>query len=301
MGVNQRSGAAEVPKRKAYMNSENATNGGNRALAGTRVLVLGDDTRMDDAVAALRHEGADVVVAKPVAVADTCATALPDAAIVEVTEPIRREALEALEWLRRQAVVPVLAVTEHSDVDARLRALRVGADDAVAPVAPREVVARCALLLFLRTRNAPAVRSLGDLVIDAAGRRVKRRGKVVNLTQRELQVLRTLTEAPGRVVSKEELLHRVWGDQQRSLNAVEAQISALRRKLHEIGPPIIHTAHGEGYVFRPTVGVDQKERSMMISERERLVREREEAVARRAKLLRQMEEQVRRSMAATNR
>lgn len=275
------------------MTSEDGT--GTRALAGSRIVVLGDETRMQEHTDALRREGAEVVAAKPVAVADTCATAWPDAALVEIAAPMRREALESLEWLRREAAVPTLAVTDAADVDARMHALRLGADDAVAPVAPRELVARCALLAYRRTRRAPAVRSLGDVVIDESARRVTRRGKVVNLTQRELQVLRTLTEAPGRVVSKEELLHRVWGDQQRSVNAVEAQISALRRKLHAVGPPVIHTAHGEGYAFRPTVSLDDKERSMMITERERRLREREDAVARRAKLLRQMEAQLRRS------
>jgi two-component system OmpR family response regulator len=189
-----------------------------------------------------------------------------------------------------------VAITEPSDVDARLHALRLGADEAVAPVAPRELVARVALLVHSHARNMPSVRALGDLVIDEAGRRVKRRGKVVSLTQREVQVLQVLTRTPGKVLSKDELLRLVWGDQHRSLNAVEAQISALRRKLHEIGPPVIHTAHGEGYVFRPSLAVDTRQRATMIGERERLVREREEAVTRRTKLLRQMEEQVRRSI-----
>jgi len=185
-------------------------------------------------------------------------------------------------------------ITDPADVDARVRAITLRAEDAVAPADPREVVARVAVLARRSRMRMPERRPLGDLTVDHDGRRVTRRGGSAALTQRELQVLEVLIARAGRVVSKDELLDEVWAGKPRSLNAVEAQISALRRKLHELGPAIIHTAHGEGYVFRPAVEAEPRQRSHLILERERIVREREEAVARRAKLLRQLEEQFQR-------
>src|SRR4051812_27488526 len=110
-----------------------------RALVSVHVLVLGEQVRLKNALDALYAEGATLTVAKPIVVSDVCADAWPDVALVDVTADTRREALEALGWLRRQANIPALVVTELADVDARLRALRIGADDCVSPAAPREV------------------------------------------------------------------------------------------------------------------------------------------------------------------
>jgi DNA-binding response OmpR family regulator len=257
------------------------------------VLVVGALERVHLIVDALRAHACEVEVLENVKrVADECEQHWPEVVVLDIANTRRAEALDALDWLRRAAMLPTIVVTQPDDVDARLRALSLRADDAVAPADPREIVARIALLVRRSRTRQSNVRPLGDLVIERAGRRVTRRGRDAALTQRELEVLEVLVERPGRVVSKEELLDRVWNERRRSTNAVEAQISGLRRKLHELGPPIIHTAHGEGYVFRPAVVVDLSRRSHMISERERLVREREEAVAMRARLLRQMEQQM---------
>jgi DNA-binding response OmpR family regulator len=280
----------------AETNTRQTTNG--QPAGPVRVLVVGDPEALRGIVVAL-HEHSCVVDSTddPKMVSDRCDEHWPDVVVLDVTKSNRDAALDSLDWLRRSANVAVVAMTERGDVDARLRALTLRAEDTVAPTDPREIVGRVAVLVrrsrFRRTEMQP----LGDLLIDRNGRRVSRRGNAVVLTHRELQVLEILVERPGRVVSKEELLARVWDGKQRSLNAVEAQISALRRKLHEIGPPVIHTSHGEGYVFRPAVATETGQRSHLIAERERIVREREEAVARRTKLLRQMEEQFARRSA----
>jgi DNA-binding response OmpR family regulator len=257
-----------------------------------KVVVVGNADRTRAIVAALQEHSCMVsLVDDPKLVSDRCDDEWPDVVVIEVTAAARADALDALDWLRRSANIPVIVMTEPRDVEARLRALTLRADDTVAPTDPREIIARVAALVRRNRLRRADAQPLGDLMIDRDGRRVSRRGTSTSLTQRELQVLEVLVERPGRVVSKEELLDRVWGGKRRSVNAVEAQISALRRKLHEIGPPVIHTAHGEGYVFRPSVVVEARQRTYMMAERERLVREREEAVARRTKLLRQLEEQ----------
>jgi DNA-binding response OmpR family regulator len=263
-------------------------------IAGSvRVIVVGATDAMHDIVKTLREHACTVdAVDDPKLVSDCCDAHWPDCVVIDVTAAKRAAALDALDWVRQYANLPVVAMTEPSDVEARLMAVRLRAEDAVSPTDPREVVGRVAALVRRSRLRRPEARPLGDLVVDHEGRRVSRRGSTATLTQRELQVLEVLVERPGRVVGKDELLDRVWGGTRRSVNAVEAQISALRRKLHDLGPPVIHTAHGEGYVFRPSVMVEARPRAHMILERERLVREREEAVVRRTKLLRQLEEQV---------
>lgn len=265
------------------------------AAAPVRVLVVGAPERMNIAVDALGEQGCDVTTCEnPKRVSDACDDAWPDAVVLDVTVASRDAALEALDWLRRSAQLGVVVVTEPHDADARVHAVRLRADDAVAPVDSGELVARVAAIVRRSQTRTAATGGIGDMSIDRANRTVSRRGTPISLTQRELQVLEVLIEQPGRVVSKDTLLDRVWGQSRRSANAVEVQISALRRKLHDAGPPVIHTSHGEGYVFRPVVTTVDAKRSYMIAERERLVREREEAVARRTKLLRQMEEQLQR-------
>jgi len=262
---------------------------------GVIVLAVGAPDRIDGAVRALREHACEVRIEDDAKlVSDRCDESWPDVVVLDVARETRLAALEALDWLRRSAMLPVLALTEPDDVEARLRSIALQCDDAMSPVDPREVVARVAVLVRRRRARGSMTDPLGDLSIDSDGRRAMRRGRWTALTHRELQVLLALTERPGRVVSKEALLDRVWAGRQRSVNAVEAQISALRRKLHELGPPVIHTAHGEGYVFRPSIA-EQRDHSHLLAERERLVREREEAVARRTRLLRETEEQYRRS------
>ena len=70
-------------------------------------------------------------------------------------------------------------------------------------------------------------------------------------TPREVGLLLALIEQSEHPVTKRELLVAVWGEEVRSQNVVEANVSSLRRKLHALGPPVIHTLHGAGYVFRP--------------------------------------------------
>src|SRR5262249_49852041 len=99
--------------------------------------------------------------------------------------------------------------------------------------------------------GAYGVRALGDVVVDRAGQCISRGGTTIGLTSRELAVLQSLMQRVGAVVSKETLLDEVWADEARptTLNAVEAHVSALRRKLEELDAPILRTVHGRGYVL----------------------------------------------------
>ena len=136
---------------------------------------------------------------------------------------------------------------------------------------------------------------LGDMTIDWGSRTAIRDGRTIEFTGREVDVLRVLVENIGRPVAKTTLLARVWDGADRSENAVEAQVSALRRKFDDAGAPnVIQTVFGTGYMFTPVPrrrGDDDAARRQL-AERERALREREEAVARRTRLLRRMEQEL---------
>jgi len=204
-----------------------------------------------------------------------------DCAIVDLTA--RGTPCDALEWICTRTAVPVLVVTRLEDVASRLDTLRLGcADHVVAPYDVVEVIARVENLLARRRRARRRVLDMGNVTIDEPRREVVYAGQRVGLTGREMTVLATLMRQTDRVVSKVELLELLWPGEQRRVNAIEAHVSALRRKLDRIGAPIIHTVHGVGYVVRP---LTPRSREEMLLERDRLLRERDEALARRDALL----------------
>jgi two-component system, OmpR family, response regulator len=222
---------------------------------------------------------------QPEAIAAAVVGGRPDVAIVDLRGGDSL-ADRMLTWLSRNASCASLVITDADGVDARLRALHLGASDhLVAPFDEREAVARVQVLIG-RKRSAHRTRiEAGDLTIDAAQRCVIRGGETVPLTPREVDLLVALVENRDHPLSKRDLLDTVWRDEVRSENVVEANISSLRRKLHALGPPVIHTVHRTGYVFRPASPTPATTRAALVAERDRLLRERNEVVARRDQLL----------------
>ena len=220
------------------------------------------------------------------AVAHAVVAGRPDLVVVDMRDD-DGVAERILIWICRDGGCNALAITDHSDVDARLNALRHGATDhLVAPFETREALMRVEVLLERqRAARAPRV-AAGDLAIDAVQRCASRGGETVQLTPREIEVLMLLVENSEIPVSKKAILNCVWKDEERSENVVEANVSSLRRKLHALGPPVIHTVHRSGYVFRPVAPTPLGARDAVLLERDRLVQERDEAVARRDELLR---------------
>ncbi len=132
-----------------------------------------------------------------------------------------------------------------------MRALRLGAfDHLVAPFDIGEGAMQIELLVERRRAAHHAELVAGDLTVSPAVRTVTRNGQVVALTPRELDLLLVLIRSRGIAVPKQDLLETVWNGDNRTLNVVEANVSSLRRKLHGLGPPVIHTVHRSGYVFR---------------------------------------------------
>lgn len=165
-----------------------------------------------------------------------------------------RSGLELLDdWRRRGEKVPVLVLTALDAVEDRVRGLAVGADDyLVKPFAIEELVARLEALVR-RSHGAGDSRiRIGDFEIDLASRTVKRNGAEIVLTAREFSLLECLARHPGRVMSREEIEARLYGESESPVsNAVDSAVYSLRRKLSAgDSPPIIHTRRGIGYVMQ---------------------------------------------------
>lgn len=162
--------------------------------------------------------------------------------------------MEVLRKLRGFSSMPVIMLTARDSVVDKVVGLDHGADDYMTkPFAIEELLARIrALLRRPGAASAAETLSLGELVMDAASRSATMRGDMLDLTKKEFDLLKTLLENSGRVLSRDALLREVWGyDFEGETNAVDVYIRYLRAKLDEVyGVKYIHTVRGVGYVLR---------------------------------------------------
>lgn len=223
-----------------------------------RVLVVDDESALADLLSmALRYEGWEVRTAGDGAEAIRVTRELrPDAVVLDIMLP-DMDGLAVLGRLRRELPdVPVLFLTARDAVEDRIAGLTAGGDDYVTkPFSLEEVVAR--LRGLLRRSGAAAARSesmlaVGDLVLDEDSHEVSRGGQEIHLTATEFELLRYLMRNPRRVLSKAQILDRVWSyDFGGQANVVELYISYLRRKIDAGRSPMIHTRRGAGYLIKP--------------------------------------------------
>jgi two-component system OmpR family response regulator/two-component system copper resistance phosphate regulon response regulator CusR len=158
---------------------------------------------------------------------------------------------EVLRHLRTAKIdTRVLILTARSDVRDRVAGLRLGADDYLAkPFAMQELVARVRALGRRFPGEAPVKLQISDLVLNLIERKLCRGPRQIDLSARELMLLRVLMREPGRIFSRTELCERVWERQHEyGLKLVEAFISRLRKKINS--PPLIHTVRHLGYTIR---------------------------------------------------
>lgn len=167
----------------------------------------------------------------------------------------RIDGLEVCRRIRMASRVPILMLTARAEEADKLLGFEVGADDYLTkPFSPRELVARVrALLRRTQTEGStdPVLRR-GDLLIDPGRRLVERAGEAVVLTSLEFDLLRFLAQRPGFVYTREQLLHRVWGDDRIvDDRSIDSLVSRLRRKLEADAsrPRYIQTVWGAGYRF----------------------------------------------------
>jgi two-component system OmpR family response regulator len=229
------------------------------AVNGVRVLVVDDEPTLAELVTmALRYEGWEVRSAGNGITAVRLARDFrPDVVVLDVMLP-DLSGLDVLRRLREHTPnLPVLFLTAKDAVEDRIAGLTAGGDDYVTkPFSLEEVVLRLRALLR-RTQVAEAVSgstlTVGDLTLDEDSREVYRDGTPVDLTATEFELLRYLMRNARKVLSKAQILDRVWHyDFGGQANIVELYISYLRKKIDAGREPMIHTLRGAGYVLKPT-------------------------------------------------
>ena len=225
---------------------------------GTRVLVVDDEPSITELVAlALRYEGFTVEkAATGRAALAAVATFKPALIILDVMLPD----LSGLSVFQRLSAegrkVPVIFLTARDATEDKVHGLTIGGDDYVTkPFSLEEVLAR--LRGLLRRANLTRAQTegslvVGDLTMDEDAREVRRDGDLIDLTATEFELLRFLMRNPRRVLSKAQILDRVWNyDFGGQAHVVELYISYLRKKIDAGRVPLIHTVRGVGYVLKP--------------------------------------------------
>jgi two-component system OmpR family response regulator len=224
-----------------------------------RALVVDDEPSISELVSmALRYEKFDVrIAASGQAAVSQAKDFHPDIIVLDIMLPD----FDGLEVMRRiradNADVPVLFLTAKDSVVDRVVGLTAGGDDYVTkPFSVEELVARIRgivrrSLMASEVREDPEI-SVGDLVLNEETYEVFRGATRVDLTATEFELLRYLMRNPKRVLSKSQILDRVWSyDFGGRSSIVEIYISYLRKKIDTLGPSMIHTVRGVGYVLRP--------------------------------------------------
>jgi two-component system OmpR family response regulator len=223
-----------------------------------RLLVVDDEATVRELLAAtLRFAGFRVTSAATAAEAVAAASGgpaatrePPDLVLLDVMLP-DMDGFEVFRRLR-ETRVPVLFLTARDGQADKVTGLSLGADDYVTkPFDLEELIARIRAVLRRTAGHLTGVLSVGTLALDPDGHQVLRAGRPVRVTATEFRLLRYLMENAGHVVTKAEILDRVWRyDFAGDASIVDTYISYLRRKVDTEEPKLIQTVHGVGYVMR---------------------------------------------------
>jgi two-component system OmpR family response regulator len=222
-----------------------------------KALVVDDEESLADLVAmALRYEGWQVKTAHNVADAVAAHKEFsPDIAVLDIMLP-DGDGLGLLKKLReKDPTLPVLFLTAKDAIEDRVQGLTIGGDDYVTkPFSLEELVARLRSVLRRSGRGTSAEQSIlqvGDLTLNEDSYEVFRGDTPIELTSTEFELLRYLMSNPRRVLSKTHILDRVWDyDFGGKQSIVEIYISYLRKKIDTLGPALIHTVRGVGYMIK---------------------------------------------------
>ena len=242
---------------------------------GRKILVVDDEAVLVETIAYnLEQAGYQVMTAADGNSAlETARREEPDLIILDIMLP-EMDGLEVCRQLRRENVTaqtPIMMLTAKGDEIDKVVGLEVGADDYVTkPFGRRELLARVRALLRRADYIPPAEErgdqeavvetprpgrelAIGPLRVDLAGRRVNCRGKELELQPKQFDLLVYLMRNRGTVLTRDQLLHNVWGyDYVGDTRTVDVHVRWLREKLEEdpANPKLIQTVRGVGYCFR---------------------------------------------------
>lgn len=216
-----------------------------------RVLLVDDDRKLLPLLErGFRFEGFEVLAATTGEQGLALARAQsPDVVVLDIGMP-GLDGLEVCRRLRVHGDAPVIMLTARDDVADKVNALGLGADDYVTkPFAFDELIARVRAVIRRRAPSQADRLVFSDLACDVLGREVVREGRSVQLTAREFDLLVYFLRHPRRVLTREALLHSVWGAGfSGDMKVVDVYVGYLRHKMGD--PRVIHTVRGVGYVLR---------------------------------------------------
>lgn len=219
----------------------------------TRILLVDDDPKIISLLQrGLAYEGFEVYTAMD---GETCLAAAqkyqPHITLLDITMP-GMDGFEVCRRLRRHDDIAIIMLTARDDVVDKVNALNLGADDYVPkPFAFDELVARIRAVLR-RHQGGGETLAYAGLELNQATREVQRAGHSIELTTREYELLLAFMRHPRQVLTREQLLERVWGyDAEIETNVLEVHIGHLRQKLEAYdGSRLIQTIRGIGYILR---------------------------------------------------
>ena len=218
------------------------------------VLIADDDTAICEALErSLRFEGFKVRSAFNGEVAiQEIERDLPDILILDINMP-EVDGIQVTKYLRSLDIdIPICILSARDEVTDRVAGLEAGADDyVVKPFSFEELLARIRALLRRRSVDDAKVVSVGDLNVDPMRRAAFYHGQLLDLTKKEFDLIHVLANNPSFVMSREQLLNKVWGyDFDVDTNVVDVFIGYLRKKLEADGKKrIIQTVRGVGFVL----------------------------------------------------
>ncbi|WP_126464822.1 response regulator [Aedoeadaptatus ivorii] len=224
-----------------------------------KILITEDETPIAEIISYnLQNEGYETEIAKDgVECLEKFEETVPDLVILDVMMP-RMDGFETLKEIRKKSRVPVIMLTAKDAEGDRIRGLELGADDyVVKPFSIGELVARVKANFrrqdFENEGYLPdEVIEEADLYIDPVKYEVRKRGKIVELTLREFELLKYLVQSPGTVFSREVLLEEVWSyEYYGDIRTVDVTVRRLREKIEDEGEEFryILTKRGVGYYF----------------------------------------------------
>ena len=227
-------------------------------MAKPKILIIDDEQSILNLMAAyLQPEGYEVHVAANGTAGLQAARAFnPDLIVLDIMLP-GMDGVELLSRLRRESDVYVIMLTAKSDETDKIVGLSVGADDYVTkPFSPRELVARIkAALRRIQGSTSPLDRQVLNFKhvrIDIGSRKVWVDDREIELTSTEFDLLRTLAEHRGLVLSREQLLEKAWGyDHFGEIRVVDVHLGHIRQKLGN--EALVATVRGVGYRFEDEV------------------------------------------------
>lgn len=219
-----------------------------------RILLAEDEVELSKALCAiLKHNNYSVdAVFNGLDAYDFAVGGNYDGIVLDVMMP-GMDGISVLRRLREKKInTPVLILTAKSEMEDKITGLDAGADDYLSkPFHTGELLARLRAMMRRSSEYVPGVLSLGNITLDRAAYELKCKGEAIRLGNKEFQMMEMLLSNPGRLISTEQFMEKIWGfDSEAEINVVWVYISYLRKKLASIGADVqIKAARGVGYTL----------------------------------------------------